>query len=875
MGYGKERSMQILDLSGGWRYRTDEDASYVFAGERFAQEGFILPGSACENGVGRRQEYYDEISKEAVRAPRERYKYVAPLWLQREITVPEAYEGKCLRLFLERVNIASELWIDDMKIDRQIIELSAPHQYHLTGRLSAGTHRLTLKIDNRNLLNIGTMASGYSIDTQGYWNGIIGRMELQCEEILHIEEIQVYPDEKGIDVRIVETSDVCEPHVRKDAVMELRVTDSAGRQAGYGRFPVKLYHSREVSRFRLDMEQIRWWSEFHPDLYTLEAVYTCDGITDRKSVRFGMRTVRSEDKKILFNGRPISLRGTTECAIFPVTGYPAMDADAWKERMECVKRYGLNHMRFHAWCPPESAFAAADAAGVYLAVEMPLWLNHDIDAMEAGDDPVHRQYFLQEAMAISRTYGNHPSFLMFSNGNENMGDFELLEDITTCVRAYDKRRIYTLTSNFDHTVLPCEDYLCAFEACGNHVRIQTCHDRVAEDTGLTYEKAVADTPVPVLSFEVGQYCVYPDVDLIDSYTGNMLPVNLDAIKKHMLKKGVYGRLKEYIRASGDLAVKLYKEDIEAALRTEGMGGFSLLSLSDYTGQSTATVGILDAFYHGKGLIRPEEFRAFAGPVVPLFRAKRIFTNEESLTAELGLYDFGEEKIANPEYEVAIFRGDTLWRSLRTSRPRICVPLTELRESALLTVKLRVGEYENSWRVFVFASATDTDTKGVRYIRTPEELAEIKRTGGCAIVTGACFSNPVKGSFIPVFWSPVHFPSSKPCGAMIDASHPALSGFPTEQYPDYQWKQLLEHSVGAALSAANEVDMDGFCGEVRPIVETVPNFFDNTPASPLFEARAGRASLLFCGFDLEGDYPECRQLRRNLEAYVTSLSAEDA
>ncbi len=859
--------MKTIDLSGNWRYRTDEEASYIFAGERFSQEGFILPGSTCENGIGRPQEYYDKISKEAVRAPREKFEYVAPLWLQRDITMPSECEGKCVRLFLERVNIASELWLDDVKIDRQVIELSAPHQYNLTGRLTAGTHMLTLKIDNRDLVNLGTMASGYSIDTQGYWNGIIGRVELQYEETFHIESIQVYPDETGIDVKVVETSDVFEPHERKDATIELRVTDSSGSQAAYGRFPVKLYHSREVSHFRLDMEDICWWSEFHPDLYTLEVTYLCDIAADTKSVRFGMRMVKTEDRKILLNGRQISLRGTTECAIFPVSGYPAMDVATWRERFQCIKDYGLNHVRFHAWCPPESAFIAADELGLYLSVEMPLWLNKDVCVLEAGDDPIHRQYFLQEAMTISKTYGNHPSFLMFSNGNENLGDFELLEDITTCIRAYDKRRIYTLTSNFDHTVLPCEDYLCAFEATGNRVRIQTYHDEVSEDTCLTYEKAVEETPVPVLSFEVGQYCVYPDVDLIDSYNGNMLPVNLDAIKKHMLEKGVYNRLSEYIKASGDLAVKLYKEDIEAALRTKGMGGFSLLSLSDYTGQSTATVGILDAFYHGKGLIDPEEFRAFAGPVVPLFQAKRIFTNEECLTAELGLYDFGEEKITEPEYEVEIFRGGEPVFSCMTREARICVPLEGIQESAQLTVKVRVGAYRNSWRVFVFVPGSSPE--GIRYIRTQEELEDIKRTGGRAIVTGECFPNPVKGSFIPVFWSPVHFPSSKPCGAMIDAAHPSLAHFPTGQYPDYQWKKLLEHSVGIVMDSAYKVDMDGFCGEVRPIIETVPNFFDNTLVSPLFEAEVGNARLLFCGFDLEGDYPECRQLRRSLEEYVLS------
>lgn len=91
---------------------------------------------------------------------------------------------------------------------------------------------------------------------------------------------------------------------------------------------------------------------------------------------------------------------------------------------------------------------------------MPLWLNHDVCALETGEDPIHRQYFMQEAINISKTYGNHPSFIMFSNGNENMGDFDMLNDITTCIKAYDNRRIISLTTNFDHPIMPCEDYLC-------------------------------------------------------------------------------------------------------------------------------------------------------------------------------------------------------------------------------------------------------------------------------------------------------------------------------------------------------------------------------------------------------------------------------
>lgn len=849
--------MKTIDLSGTWRFKTDENAVYTFTGERFLGEGFTLPGSACENKIGKPQKYYDKISKEAIRAPRERYEYIAPLWLQRDITAPKDTDGKSIRLFLERVNIASELWIDNTKIDRRIIELSAPHIYNLTGKLSPGKHMLTLKIDNRNLLNLDTMASGYSIDTQGYWNGIIGKIELQYEDIFHIENIQVYPDDKGIDIKVTHTNDVYSPLVHKDSALEVYVTAPDGTKSEVKHIDIKLYNSKQVDYIRYDMESIHYWDEFDPAMYTLTVKYIFDNVKDEKSVRFGMRTVKSENKRLFLNNRQLSLRGTIDCAIYPLTGYPPMDTAVWLKNFKTIKSYGLNHVRFHAWCPPECAFDAADEIGMYLSVEMPLWLNKDVCALETGDDPIHRQYFMSEAIAISKAYGNHPSFIMFSNGNENMGDFDLLNDITTCIKAYDNRRLYTLTTNFDHPVLPCEDYLCAYEAYTNPVRIQRIQEKAAKDTALDYTNAVSETPVPIISFEVGQYCVYPDVDLIESYTGNMMPVNLDAIKKFMIEKGVYDRLRDYIKASGDLAVKLYKEDIEAALRTKDFGGFELLSLCDYTGQSTATIGILDVFFNSKGLIAPEKFREFCSSVVPLFKSKRIFTSDESIEAELCLYNFGNCKITAPKYSVRILNGNDVFYETETTAAKISVPLSSITKSTQLDVEVEVMGYKNTWRIFVFAPFKEPNE--VRFINNTNDLAQIIREGGKAVVTKECFKEPIQGSFIPVFWSPVHFPSKKPCGAIIDTTHKIFDNFPTKCYPDYQWMRLLENSVGT--------DMSTFGADAKMIIETVPNFFDNTKSSPLFEINIGKAELLFCGFDLDGDYPEAMQLRYAVTEYM--------
>jgi hypothetical protein len=794
--------------------------------------------------------------KEAVRAPRERYEYIAPIWLQAEIEITDNdVADNDVFLFMERVNMSSMLWIDGVQVGSEIVELSVPHIYNLSSRsyhIISGKHLLTLRIDNRDKLCIGDMASGYSVDTQGYWNGIIGRIELQLKPHIHIDDVQIYPTTDYIDVHVVTRANLYVPLNTKIANIKLTVITPEGKRLKSQTTQVELFTSRQRNRFRYNLHEmgegnIRRWNEFDHELYTLEVQLDTENGEHKVELNFGMRQVCVKNKQFYIDERPFSLRGTINCAQYPLTGYPPMDVETWIKHMSNIKEFGLNHIRFHAWCPPEAAFVAADRLGLYLLVEMPLWLNRDVVDYEFGDEDVHETYYMREARQIRKAYGNHPSFMMFSNGNENMGDFALLEDCIEQIKARDKRCLYTLTSNFDHPVHPCEDYLSAFEMGHTAARIQFLHDKVAQDTSLTYDEVVDKISVPVVSFEVGQYCVYPDVDITKQYTGNMNPVNFAAIKKRMEEKGVYSRLNDYIKASGDLAAKLYKEDIEAVLRTQNFGGIELLSISDYTGQSTATVGMLDVFYNDKGVVDKKWWRGFCNEVVPLFSAKRIFHTNENLKGSFTLYDYGRQKIDNPEFKVCIYDGDAvIYEDI--VKDKLDYPLDSIKEPKLLKVSAQVegnGKvYENSWRVFVYQKTQKLLSQDIEIISDMEQFRQALKSGKKITATVEVVSKYLgrdtkKTNFIPVFWSPVHFESSDFCGAIVDEKHEVLKDFPTEHYIDYQWKDLLENGIGMDIKGLN----------VHPIIEMVPNYVDNSEVSPLFEMEIDGVKVLACGFKL--------------------------
>ena len=129
---------------------------------------------------------------------------------------------------------------------------------------------------------------------------------------------------------------------------------------------------------------------------------------------FGLRSFYAKGKELFLNQQKVFLRGTLECCIFPLTGYPPTDKISWLKVMSVAKAHGLNHLRFHSWCPPEAAFEAADDLGFMLQIEGPFWA-------EFGKDTELDTYAYAECERILSTYGNHPSFCMLAISNEPSG----------------------------------------------------------------------------------------------------------------------------------------------------------------------------------------------------------------------------------------------------------------------------------------------------------------------------------------------------------------------------------------------------------------------------------------------------------------------
>ena len=814
------------------------------------------------------------------------YRFNGTAWYEREVTLPERWRGRRLTLSLERTKY-TQVWLDGKPCGENPI-LCTPQEYDL-GQVEPGTHRLTIAVDNTRK-PVDVEMHQMSDNTQGNWNGIIGRIEFQAHDAVFLSQVRVFPDvaRRAVRAEIDLGNTSGKPGEGKLVVS----VAGSGVSVKLPPSPVAWGVTGGVTTVEVPLGQgARLWDEFHPVLYRLSARLESEAVNDEREVVFGLREFKSEGARFSINGRATFLRGKHDACVFPLTGHPPMDTEGWLKYFRTCREYGINHVRFHTWTPPEAAFAAADELGMYLQPELPFWGTYAAAPREA---------LMPEAERILQVYGNHPSFVMLSLGNECGGSREVMGGMVRDLRRKDPRHLYAQGSNnyfWDPQVAEGDDYwttvrtrtenggpihnvrgsFATVDGGNGHVQVGP------PDTLHTYAPGIAGLPVPVMGHEVGQYTVYPNFHEIPQYTGVFRARNLEHWRSRLAGAGMLDQADDFFRASGKLAALCYRADIEAALRTPGFGGFQLLDLQDSPGQGTALVGMLDAFMESKGLVSAREWRQFCSPRVRLARfSKYAWTTAETFIAAMDLADYSDVALARSAVEWSLRDGQgrriASGRFAAPTAPSSGVhPVGDLSASLAevscptkldLLLSLEGTEVETRYPLWVYpalpAPAMPEGVTVVRKLGASERALLAQGRRRLLFPNTACpFSRSVAGGFATDFWCwPMFKNAPGTMGLLCDPRHPALAAFPTDFHSDWQWFHIATNS--------RPVILDGPAHGIRPIVQVVDNLDRVCKLALVFEAKVGAGRLLVCASDLPGlNDPAARQLLASLSAYAAS------
>lgn len=883
-----------IDLSGIWNFMLDPDKNGCVLPYR---DTIPLPGTTACFKKG------DENDAVETGHLTELYPFKGYAWFSRTLAITEDLSGKNCFLFLERTRVTT-VYLDDKKVGMQN-SLCTPHVYDVTGLLSQGMHTITICVDNSSYPTGGGHMT--SPDTQTNWNGITGRIEIQIFPRVFLDKIRLIPDAAEHSVTVY---------------AELRGAD-AGRltlsaESFNGKAPV--HHSQPAS-FPVHAGQnvvtynlgsgAYLWSEYEPNLYRLHLALDADGISDTEDVVFGLRDFKTRGGKFTINGRTTFLRGKHEALLFPLTGFAPADVDSWLEKFRISQEYGINHYRFHTCCPPEAAFTAADMLGMYLEPELPFWGTVP-EKNDSHADPEEWNYLTEEGFRMLQSFGNHPSFVMLSLGNELWGSKTHLDEILAAYHSFDGSRLYTQGSNnfqFCPEILAHEDFFCgvrfshdrlirgSYAMCDaplghvqtgargtltdydEHIQPSACKTernaqvggKITVQYGTGVKTVDAGTcgegpapSVPVISHEIGQYAVYPDYREIEKYTGPLKARNLEVFRRRLEDKGLGSLADSYFRCSGKLAAACYREELEAAFRSKNLAGFQLLDLQDYSGQGTALVGMLNAFMESKGFISAEEWRTFCSGAVLLARFERfVYVPGDTLYARIQLrYDCAEKLPEQTDigWELkdgasVIFSGSVRIQNreddfFEADAVRCTMPETNVMKKLVLSLVLPAERLKKDYDIWLCPADVPVSTDGLHIFSDPtEEMDALLRAGQNAVLflSPESMKQSIEGTYCTDFWSyPMfrsiseHMGKPEPVGTMgllIRNTHPALRAFPSEEYAEEQWRNIV--------SASRALILDDAPRELLPIVQVIDNFERNHKLGILFECKVHTGSLLVC------------------------------
>ncbi len=869
-----------LDLSGQWSCQlAGKDVPADLAALAFPDAKVIkLPGTLDEAGLG------ESVTKPDYGCLSRKVRFIGQVWYRREIEVPKNWQNQELELFLERVLWASDVWIDGKPLGGRCDSLATPH-LHKLGKLAPGKHTLTVRVDNTMIHRTGDKGHAYGDHMQTIWNGMVGKLELRPANPLEgmkitapwpAKEIAIEMPGFAADGWTVEITDLATKKTVLDQVMKI--------DRGPG--------STTKISLPLGFEP-KPWDEFSPALYRLEVTAHRAGKPfASKTIRFGFRTIERKGNRVFLNGKPFFMRGNTDNCHFPLTGYPAMDVAGWKRIFKISQDNGINFIRYHTWCPPQAAFDAADELGIYLQPEtiwIDGWMPGGLKGLGKGDADLDG--FIQAEMRrINNAYGNSPAYVAFCIGNElGSSDFTEMAKWIAAERAYDPRRLYACSTA--RTVTPVDDYAVTHSYPG----IGGVRQWMNSHTAWNYEKAYSRTATPCIAHEIGQWPVYPDYAETRKYTGILRAWNYEDFRTLAEKNNTLRFNQELHETSLKQCLMLYKDEVEAFLRTPSCAGVCLLGIQDYSGQGEALIGWLDSFYDDKGVGDfPKPATWFAPTVLLSGFPKYAWAADETYQADIQIHHYGATEIpagTKVEWSVSDAAGKTCHAGIvelktalkpgpaTTKDPKsemlsnkiseVAIPLAGVPANAKYMFNLQIKSLglHNQWPFWVFPAKIDASISATVVMTDDLATAQGALREGKTVVLVACgLGRPgkfVSGNWGAFYWSTTWFKGQamQTLGLWLDKTHPAFANFPADAYGDWLWRDLC--------NGARAFRLDGMPKDYRPIAMPVSDFHFSQLLGTIFEAKIGQGRLLVCGYNLDQNYIGTRQLRRSLLDYAAS------
>ena len=344
--------------------------------------------------------------------------------------VPDAWKDRRVYLQFDAVSYYAGIAIDGRGVGTHR-GLWTPFEFDVTDRLAPGSeHELTLtaykpgeRFPTRESL------AGFLPDVCTTFGGIWQPARLVAHAAPAFSDVHLAADADTGAVQVrARVNPTSGPTQHLTAALE--ILDAAGQRldATWESIPV-LAAPRDL-HFALNVRAFTRWEPGAPALYTAR-LYLMHGdhpvaVTER---RFGFRKLSRQGDQLLFNDAPVCLRGLLSWGWYPDLLCPAPDAETVRDEFRRARLMGFNMVKLCLFVPSPTYFEVADEEGMFLWLELPMWLPQVTPTLRA-------QAPVEYADVLARVH-HHPSVVIYSLGCElnQSADAELLGRLDSLARA--------------------------------------------------------------------------------------------------------------------------------------------------------------------------------------------------------------------------------------------------------------------------------------------------------------------------------------------------------------------------------------------------------------------------------------------------------
>lgn len=610
-----------------------------------------------------------------------RHVHMGDGWYRKRVKVPPEWSGK--RIWLKVGGIRSRGWIwANGKQVAHVDDYCGTYKYEITDVVKPGEDVcIVVQVNNTLPSRKGLMSAMHR------WGGIYRDMELEATPQTYIDDVYVHGN---FDAATADFEVEVGAFHEGDGALDLRASVDGMAVTR------KIERTTGPQRFSVPLANFRAWTPEHPNLYTaLVEVVDCGQVLQSRRVRFGVRKLEVRGSEFFLNGRPFFLRGFGDDHVYPMTGMSPADRSVHRAHLRKAREAGFNFVRLHTHCEVPEYFDAADELGILIQAELPYY--SDVPTEGFAFDPI------RDVTELFRNYRNHPSFAVYSMGNEGSFGTALDRTLHQYVKQMDPHRLKINQDCHEAAVNP-ED---ASDYQGGPINV--------------WARGSVNPPRPFVNHEYLNLCVKVDARDESRYSGVWMPPATLASRNAWLSKfGLDEDWGHRLQNAQHALQRLYqKAGVEAARSDPYCDGYCFWTIVDVVvaqGDAFSAQGLFNPFWDAKIMgTTAADFARFNSPccVVADFRpGHRVAESGETIQVDVSCVNYGEQRLENVPVGWKLQASGALLAEGRLPEVSVdigpvrpvgtaSVAMPEVSRPVKASLEVHVGSVCNDWDLWLF------------------------------------------------------------------------------------------------------------------------------------------------------------------------------